>query len=181
MDEAGAAWILIFIGGVMLAWGWYKQERQRNQDQPAKTQPTDPPAIVFTIEHIPPRRRRSVEPLDLSTIEWPQPLTAIELRRLAIAQRPDGPVFGIVYRSAAGEQTARIVMPTVLDDELFQAWCYRREDTRTFRYDRCVLFYDPRTGEILDDFEAALRTGESVRTDIMAIRSKRDKKPRRLK
>ena len=172
------ALVILALIVLLLALNWRNRQRQR-AFAAQKTRDDD----RARNKAAPQSRRgdRSVEPLDLSTIEWPQPLTAIELRRLAKAQRPDGPVLGIVYRSAAGEQTARIIMPTVLDNELFQAWCYRREDMRTFRHDRCVLFYDPRTGEILNDFEAALRTGESIRADLMAIRSKRDKKPRRLK
>lgn len=51
-------------------------------------------------------------------------------------------VVEIIYMDAAGQCTKRRVVPRMISDDSFVAYCLQRKAKRTFHYDR-VLSYTP--------------------------------------
>ncbi len=57
-------------------------------------------------------------------------------------------------------------MPAIIDAEdgegTFQAYCYLRDDLRTFNLKRVIDYFDPETGEVFASFNDALSKGEMI-------------------
>lgn len=65
-------------------------------------------------------------------------------------------LIGIVYRSADGRKQSRVIgigaiQPADANASMLIAYCHLREASRHFRTDRVEAFFDPDTGEILQE------------------------------
>lgn len=64
-----------------------------------------------------------------------------------------GRLVGLVYVDERGRQTERAVTMWRLYNQngrrYLQAYCHLRKENRTFRVDRIVEVFDPKTGEII--------------------------------
>lgn len=78
----------------------------------------------------------------------------VSLVRQAIRRRQ---IVHLDYRDGCGNQTERRVRPlmiwNLIDDWMFSAWCERRQDFRTFRFDRVAKLVIP--GDVFDMDEAS--------------------------
>ena len=78
----------------------------------------------------------------------------VSLVRQAIRRRQ---IVHLDYRDGCGIQTERRVRPlmiwNLIDDWMFSAWCERRQDFRTFRFDRVAKLVIP--GDVFDMDEAS--------------------------
>lgn len=93
-------------------------------------------------------------------------------RRFLMAERPDGPVFGIVR--AAEPRRAHVVVPSFIcgrDEGWFYAHCYNCETSERFSTRETLSYFDPFTGDqIHGGMQDALRAGAAVRSEWMARR-----------
>lgn len=137
-------------------------------DEPPKF---DDNAVVFTIEYVDDRFGELDETLDAVDLvdvdevspafhgQDASPLQDFWNRLESLGDAAAGSVFGIEYKNAKGEKSARrIRLHRLYQDEgvvYLRAYCFERRAARTFRYDRILSVFDM-DGVIHDDIQGFL-------------------------
>lgn len=113
--------------------------------------------------------------------EYILPISQQPLDKYIARMNPQGPVFAVRYTDRFGRSSERVLTPTIINsDDSFTAYCYFRDDSRTFRTDRVSGFFDPETGECFENFDQACDMGIKISDRWKAKRRERRKAGERL-